>query len=262
MVTPTLRLERRLLRDGVLLLGCADEVGRGALCGPVTIGVVVIDLKTKTAPSGVRDSKLLPPEVRERLAPKIRRWALAHGVGHATPAEIDRFGIMAALRMAGHRALIETGLELDLVLLDGNHDYLTPPPQLDLLDPVPTLIERMPAVRTEIKADLRCAAVAAASILAKTARDALMVELAPAFPAYGWEHNKGYSAPEHLRALAEHGPTEHHRRSWNLPGVESAPLVEPVESAPLVEPVESVPLVELVETPLRCSQQTSAKEGP
>lgn len=226
-MTPTLRLERRLLRDGVLLLGCADEVGRGALCGPVTIGMVAVDLNTRTAPRGVRDSKLVPPAVREQLVPRIRRWAVASGVGHASAAEIDRFGIMAALRLAGHRALVEMGVEPDLVLLDGNHDYLTPPEQLDLLDPVPAVLDRVPAVRTEIKADLRCAAVAAASILAKTARDAVVVEMAADHPAYGWEHNKGYSAPEHLRALAEHGPTEHHRRSWKLPGVGTC-----VETAP------------------------------
>jgi len=189
----------------------------------------------------VRDSKLLAPEVRERLVPRIRRWALATGVGHASPAEIDRWGIMAALRMAGHRALQEMGVEPDLVLLDGNHDYLSPPAQLDLLDPVPTLLERVPSVRTEIKADLRCAAVAAASILAKTARDALMVELAGDLPAYGWEHNKGYSAPEHLRALAAHGPTEHHRRSWNLPGVGGVAGVECAERADgLPEPAGTI----------------------
>ena len=240
-MTPTLRLERRLLREGVLLLGCADEVGRGALCGPVTIGMVAVDLTTRTAPRGVRDSKLVPPEVRERLVPRIRRWALASGVGHASAAEIDRFGIMTGLRLAGHRALLALGVEPDLVLLDGNHDYLTPPEQLELLDPAPRLLERVPAVRTEIKGDLRCAAIAAASILAKTARDAMMVELAGDFPAYRWDHNKGYSAPEHLAALAEHGPTEHHRRSWNLPGVGAAASADP-----LVEPPN--PLVELVET--------------
>lgn len=216
---PTLRIERKLLRDGGLAtLACTDEVGRGALCGPVTIGAVVISEDTRTAPQGVRDSKLLTPDAREQLAPKIRRWALAHGVGHASPAEIDQFGLIAALRLAGHRALAELGVEPDQVLLDGNHDYLSHPAQTDLFEP-PRVIEQVPPVVTMIKADLRCAAVAAASILAKTERDALMLELADEFPQYGWHGNKGYAAPDHIAALAEHGPTVHHRRSWNLPGV-------------------------------------------
>ena len=88
---PSLRFERSLLRDGVTYLACADEVGRGALSGPATVGMVVIAAETKTAPQGVRDSKLLTPEARERLAPKVRRWALAHSVGHASPDEIEDY---------------------------------------------------------------------------------------------------------------------------------------------------------------------------
>ena len=101
---PTLRHERRLLRAGVPALACVDEVGRGALSGPVTVGVVVVTAETRSAPQGVRDSKLLAPEVRRRLAPKVRRWAACSAVGHAAPAEIDEFGIIAALRLAAHRA--------------------------------------------------------------------------------------------------------------------------------------------------------------
>ncbi|WP_245644667.1 ribonuclease HII [Nocardioides jensenii] len=215
---PTLRLERSLLREGRTYLAAADEVGRGALCGPVTIGMVVISETTRTAPQGVRDSKLLSAQVRERLVPKIQRWALAYSVGHASPDEIDEFGIIAALRIAGHRALDGLSVAPDLVLLDGNHDYLTPPLQPGLFGDAPPAVV-VPPVVTAIKADLRCAAVAAASILAKTARDAMMVELGDLHPAYCWQDNKGYSAPDHLEALARLGPTAHHRRSWNLPGV-------------------------------------------
>lgn len=223
---PTLRFERSLLRDGVVHLACADEVGRGALSGPVTIGMVVISLATKTAPQGIRDSKLLTSEARERLAPKVRRWALCHAVGHASPAEIDSYGIIAALRLAGHRALAQLSVAPDAVLLDGNHDYLSPPPQ-DALFGFPAVGRDLPAeepaevppVTTMIKADMKCAGVAAASILAKTARDALMVQLHEEFPAYLWADNKGYSAPGHIEALAAHGPCVHHRRSWSLPGV-------------------------------------------
>jgi ribonuclease HII len=211
-------MERSLLRDGVKYLACADEVGRGALSGPATVGMVVITAATKTAPQGVRDSKLLTAEARSRLAPKVRRWAISHSVGHASPDEIDAFGIIAALRLAGHRALAGLSVVPDLVLLDGNHDYLSHPEQ-DVLFGAPVgLSAVVPPVVTAIKADLRCAAVAAASILAKTSRDALMVELAESHPGYGWHENKGYASPEHIEALRVLGPCAAHRRSWSLPG--------------------------------------------
>ena len=222
---PSLRFERTLLRDGVAHLACADEVGRGALSGPVSIGMVVISLSTRTAPQGVRDSKLLTPEARERLAPKVRRWALSHAVGHASPAEIDAYGIMAAMRLAGHRALSALDVVPEAILLDGNHDYLSEPEQ-DALFGGPSELHslmdtgvRVPPVTTLIKADMKCAGVAAASILAKTSRDALMTRLHEEFPAYLWAENKGYCAPAHVAALAAHGPSIHHRRSWSLPGV-------------------------------------------
>ncbi|GAB2984584.1 ribonuclease HII [Nocardioides montaniterrae] len=223
---PSLRIERQLLRDGHTIVAGVDEVGRGALCGPVTVAIVTVDLATRTAPQGVRDSKLLSAEVRTRLAPKIMRWASSYGVGHASAAEIDALGIIAAMRLAGHRAIGALQQAPDLILLDGNHDYLTPPVQDELFPPAGLLAAIAP-VRTLIKADLKCAAVAAASILAKTARDAILVELAGDHPAYGWAENKGYSAPEHIAALAEHGPTPHHRTSWSLPGLVP---IEPLES--------------------------------
>jgi ribonuclease HII len=223
---PSLRFERRLLRGGLTTLACTDEVGRGALCGPVTIGAVLVTEQTRTAPQGVRDSKLLTPGARRRLVPRIQRWAAAYGVGHASPQEIDEFGIITAMRLAGHRALAELGVEPDTVLLDGNHDYLSPPAQATMFEP-PVVLDRVPPVVTMVKADLRCAAVAAASILAKTARDDIMVALADDYPAYCWADNKGYAAPEHMAALAALGPTPHHRVSWSLPtpelaGIESA----------------------------------------
>lgn len=214
-----------MLRGGVKYLGACDEVGRGALCGPVTIGVVVVSLETRTAPQGVRDSKLLTPEARTALAPRIRRWALASAVGHASAEEIDAVGIMAAMRLAGRRALAALDVRPDALLLDGNHDYLSPPVQEGLfgepedLGVSDGLAGEVPPVTTMIKADLKCAAVAAASILAKTERDALMVAMHDAHPQYGWAENKGYSAPAHVAALAEHGPSPLHRRSWSLPGV-------------------------------------------
>ncbi|GAB2697904.1 ribonuclease HII [Thalassiella azotivora] len=219
---PSLREERRLLREGHRLVAGMDEVGRGALAGPVTVGVVVVHDGTRTAPSGLRDSKLLTPAARQALAPRLRRWAPAWAVGHAEPEEIDRVGIIAALRLAGRRALAQLPEPPDVVLLDGSHDWLTNPAPdlLDLLGDRPEVgaPDCDPRVRTQVKADLRCAAVAAASVLAKTARDALMVERGLLHPGYRWADNKGYSAPEHLEALGVLGPCEQHRRSWRLPG--------------------------------------------
>jgi ribonuclease HII len=219
--SPSLRVERALQRDGHRVLAGMDEVGRGALAGPVTVGVVVIDDGCRTAPQGVKDSKLLAPHARERMVPRIERWAVAHAVGHASPAEIDDVGIIAALRLAGCRALAATGIRPDLVILDGNHDWLTAPEDVGLLafaheDDVPT-----PPVTTMIKADLKCSSVAAASVLAKVTRDRIMVDLAThddGYAEYGWVENKGYAAPEHMDALRRLGPCELHRRSWRLPG--------------------------------------------
>jgi ribonuclease HII len=210
------------------------------LCGPVTVGAVVVTLATRTAPQGVRDSKLLTPEARERLAPKVRRWAVAHHVGHASPAEIDEIGIIAALRLAGHRALAGLTVQPDLVLLDGNHDYLSHPAAMTLFGPPPGLLDEVPPVTTAIKADLKCAAVAAASILAKTTRDALMVALADEHPGYGWHENKGYASPEHIRALREMGPSPVHRQSWSLPGVLEAAMEAAEDEQDLEALAESV----------------------
>lgn len=213
---PSRRLERELIASGHRFVAGMDEVGRGALAGPVTVGVVVVDESTGRTPARLRDSKLLRPAVRERLCEPIRRWAVASAVGHSSPEEIDRYGIIAALRIAGTRALHQirgAGVAPDVVVLDGNHDWLTHPPHLPLL---PVAGQGVPVI-TRIKGDLTVTAIAAASVLAKTERDALMVQLHEQHPQYDWWGNKGYSAPEHTAALREHGPCELHRRSWSLP---------------------------------------------
>jgi ribonuclease HII len=203
-----------------------DEVGRGALAGPVSVGVVVIDETVRSAPIGVKDSKLLTERARTVLVPRIRRWAVAHAVGHASADEIDSVGIMAALRLAGVRALSSLPVVPDLVILDGNHDWLTSPSEVGLLafteGPGPVT----PPVRTMIKADLKCSSVAAASVLAKVERDEMMVGLSAEHPAYNWSLNKGYAAPDHMDALARLGPCPLHRRSWRLPGVYCEPPAE------------------------------------
>ena len=236
---PSLRVERALQRDGHRVLAGMDEVGRGSLAGPVSVGVVVIDETCRSAPVGVKDSKLLTPSARQRMIHPIQRWARAHAVGHASPAEIDEFGIMGGLRMAGTRALAAiaaAGIVPDLVILDGNHDWLTPPGGMGLF----AFVEEAgragvstPPVTTMIKADLRCSSVAAASVLAKVERDAMMVGLGGDHPAYLWAVNKGYAAPEHLEALRLHGPSVHHRLSWRLP---SAQVVEQGERLPGMAP--------------------------
>ena len=212
---PTLRVERRLLREGATVVAAVDEVGRGALSGPVTVGVVLVTSRTRSAPARVRDSKALPARVREDLVPLIQRWAAGYAVAHASALEVDERGVVAALRLAGHRALRSLELRPDVILLDGAHDYLTAP-SAPLLVESPDEFDDLPAVMTVVRADVSCAAVAAASVLAKVSRDALMCELAHQFPHYGWQENKGYATEGHRRALAEFGPTPLHRRTWHL----------------------------------------------
>jgi ribonuclease HII len=206
---PRLLVESTLHEQGFALLAGIDEVGRGALSGPVTVGVVVVAGATGRPPRGLRDSKLLPPQARRALVPRIERWAVSSCVAHASSEEIDDIGIIAALRLAGHRALAGLPVRPDAVLLDGNHDYLTPP------DADPEQPPWLP-VRTVVKADVRCASVAAASVLAKTRRDAIMVGLAGTHPEYGWDENKGYATPSHREALRRLGPSPYHRVSWRL----------------------------------------------
>lgn len=236
---PTLRVARACMRRyGLTHVAGMDEVGRGALAGPVTVGVVVVDAATRSAPTGLDDSKRLTALQRERLVPKLQRWAPAWAVGHADNTEIDAWGILVALRVAGLRALSALGTEPERILLDGTYDWLhrpVPVPRqgslLDLdLDGSPGAgwdddgpaelreLQATPPVDLMAKADRRCVAVAAASVLAKVTRDRLMAEHGAADPRWGWEANVGYSAPDHLAALHRHGPCRLHRRSWRLPG--------------------------------------------
>jgi ribonuclease HII len=242
---PTREFERELaIQHG--LVAAIDEVGRGALAGPVTVGVVLVDVEVlqRRAPAGLRDSKLLLPAQREALIERIDRWVCAHAVAHADPQEIDAIGIIAALRRAGERALAMLPHHPSIVLLDGSYDWLTRPEPgptaLELFadepaslvdessfpvarrpDPHPQhddVVSAGPAVITRVKADMTCASVAAASVLAKVQRDALMVDLDAHHPEYGWRENKGYAAPTHRQALQDIGMTRWHRQSWRLLG--------------------------------------------
>jgi ribonuclease HII len=218
---PTLRFERSLLpgRTG-LVIGC-DEVGRGALAGPVGVGLCLVEVKTSTrVPKGLRDSKMLSEPRREELEPVARAWGAASAVGYASADEIDRIGISACLGLAGARALAELRLAgVDLaectIVLDGNWDWLSAAAAgtgalAGLVEPVPVPL----TVRTRIKADRDCASVAAASVVAKVARDRQMIEHDAAHPQYGWVRNKGYASEEHRDAIVSHGPSGLHRHTW------------------------------------------------
>jgi ribonuclease HII len=206
-VSPSLRFEKSLYREGVTSIVAVDEVGRGALAGPVAVGMVVIDTAVKRIPPGLRDSKLLPEPVRESLEPLCRKWSLHHAVGLATAAEVDALGIMRCLGLAGARALAmleEQGADVagSTLILDGNYDYLNP------------VLMRPARVVTRIKADRDCASVAAASVIAKVHRDRMMIAHDAEFPGYGWTTNKGYSTPEHFAAIDQLGPSALHRLTW------------------------------------------------
>lgn len=225
--------EGELLAGGARLVAGMDEVGRGALAGPVSVGVCVVDSGTGVCPVGLTDSKVLTARARTEYLPLIDDWALAYAVGSASSVEIDALGIIRALRLAGQRALTQVARVVgvvDVVLLDGSHDWLTEPEPdlLSLLEdgdadaPVPQGYHP-PRVHTRVKADLACASVAAASVVAKCARDAEMTSLAKTHPEYGWVGNKGYGSSQHVAALTALGPSPLHRLSWNLPGVGAAP---------------------------------------
>jgi ribonuclease HII len=216
---PTLRHERSFKAQGVRYLAGVDEVGRGALAGPVSVGIAVVDLERQKSLAGVRDSKLLTPAERERLEPLVRRWSVASAVGHASAEEIDALGIIAALRLAGTRAWRD-GVIPDMVLLDGSHNWLSPAGQPSLFDPPVLDVACDAPVHTKVKADMQCLSVAAASVIAKVERDRTMRELHVEYPDFGWDINKGYATALHREVLRAAGPTPYHRVSWRLLGGE------------------------------------------
>ena len=179
----------------VRLIAGIDEAGRGPLAGPVVAAAVILDPLKPI--EGLRDSKLLSAAQRERLADAIRTRALAWAVAEAAVAEIDRLNILHATFVAMARAVAALGIAPEEAWIDGNRC-----PDL----PCPT--------KAIVGGDRDVAAISAASILAKTARDAMLMELDARYPVYGFAHHKGYSTKEHLAALARHGPCPEHRRSF------------------------------------------------
>ncbi len=193
---PTNSHVNALIREGYRLVAGVDEVGRGCFAGPVTCAAVI--LPRRLGLDGVRDSKLVAPRQRQILAIQIKRHALAIGLGWASAVEIDRLGLTAATRQAGLRALANLGCDYDAVLLDGSFNYLGD-----------TLM-----CRTLVRADQLSLSVAAASIVAKVARDSYMTQLGQLFPDYGFDQHKGYGTIQHREAIAACGLTPHHRRTW------------------------------------------------
>jgi ribonuclease HII len=216
----SLRYERPLLRCGEVVVGL-DEVGRGALAGPLTVGAVVL-AREATPPAGLNDSKLLTRARREALVAPLESWATDWSLGSVSSAEIDDWGLRLALAVAGTRALDGLRVKPTHALIDGSFNLLRASLAIGfgVAAPPPLRYSDL-ACTTIVNGDRVSATIAAASVLAKVQRDQFMVELSAEFGGYCWAANKGYGAPEHLEALRNLGPTCHHRQSWRLPGRET-----------------------------------------
>lgn len=178
-----------------LIICGVDEAGRGPLAGPVSAAAVILDADNPV--EGLADSKKLSEKQRDRLAPLIRERALAWAVAYADVEEIDRLNILQATLLAMRRAVLALDIQPQHVLVDGLYCPQTGIPSQAI-----------------VKGDSKVPAISAASILAKTARDELMLQLHEQYPHYGFAGHKGYPTAAHLAALREHGVSEVHRRSF------------------------------------------------
>ncbi len=191
----TFRAERLFAGRDTKLVAGVDEAGRGPWAGPV-VAAAVIFRAGKKVPKGLNDSKLLPPERREELFDAISETAWV-GVGIMSVEDIDRINILQATLRAMCDAVAALAAIPEIVLVDGNCCPSVPHPALPVVD-----------------GDAKCPSIAAASIIAKVARDRLMEKLSEDFPGYGWHTNKGYGTAEHAKAITRLGVTPHHRRSF------------------------------------------------
>jgi ribonuclease HII len=216
---PSLSLETQLFESGARFVIGIDEVGRGALAGPVSVGVAVLSITDSTVPwpKDLADSKLMSERSREANFEPVAEWVSGWAVGSASNAEIDANGIVASLSLAAVRAVksLPAGIRAEIAaaaaepnavvaILDGSHNWLG-----NAISPV--------TVKVQTKADRDCAVVAAASVLAKVTRDREMISLtqeSPVLSPYGLASNKGYSSQSHIDALREIGPSVLHRQSW------------------------------------------------
>jgi ribonuclease HII len=197
--SPSLKWERALWRSGLRLVAGLDEVGRGPLAGPVVAAAVALPCACGRVPwlRSVRDSKLLSARQRETLDVEIRATAVAIGIGAVSAADLDVIGIVEATRLAMSEALSQFEARAEHLLIDALSLSEPPIPQTPL-----------------VHGDARCVSIACASIVAKVARDRMMVDLDRSYPGYGFVQNKGYGTPQHLLALKILGPSPIHRRSF------------------------------------------------
>jgi len=202
MADPDLHFERRLWRAGFQTIAGMDEAGRGALAGPIAVAVVTLPMRPRLRHelAGVRDSKQLTHFERERLAPRIRQAALSWGIGFGSAEEIDALGIVAATRLAASRALEQAARFPDYLLTDFRLEL----PELDV--PQTALV----------RGDQLSLSIAAASILAKTARDALMRESEGQYSQYGFASHKGYGTARHRQAILRAGFSPVHRKTFTV----------------------------------------------
>ncbi len=194
--TKPLDFERHFWESGTQYVAGIDEVGRGALAGPVVACALVLPANTQPLP-GVKDSKRLSPSQREALFPLILEQATAVGIGQVAPEKIDEINILEATRTAMALAVEELNPPPEMCLVDGNQKIVVPCPQ-----------------RMIIKGDQRVYSISAASIVAKVTRDRWMVEQSQIYPTFGFDQHKGYGTKIHRNAILKHGPSPIHRRSF------------------------------------------------
>ncbi|MGD2061762.1 MAG: ribonuclease HII [Acidimicrobiia bacterium] len=192
---PGLGVERELWGSGHEVVVGIDEVGRGSWAGPLTVAAAVVPQDRRVYK--IRDSKMLTESEREAIFDRVVDWVDRWGIGHASNAECDELGMAAAQRLAADRALQRLDVVPDAILVDGNWDFVG-----------------RPGVRLLVKGDRTSLSIATASIVAKVTRDRIMRRLAPHYPGYNFESNKGYPCPTHRAAIAAWGPSAIHRRSW------------------------------------------------
>jgi ribonuclease HII len=221
-------IERQSYSRGFKYVAGIDEVGRGPLAGPVVAAALVLPRGFKH--SDIKDSKLLTSEQRERLLPTIREAALCWGIGVVEVEEIDRINILEASLLAMGKAFRTLRPVPDCLLIDGNQKI---PAEFFQTN---TVLKQLPFQRTIIKGDQLCVSIAAASILAKVARDAMMVEADKSYPEYGFAHHKGYSCIPHMEALRRFGPSPIHRRSFKAVRAMCAVEIETDLILPFVNP--------------------------
>ena len=195
---PDLAIEARHRAAGRAVVAGCDEAGRGCLAGPVVAAAVVLPPDAQIP--GLDDSKKLTPAQRVALVPVIRRVAVSVGVGACSPAEVDTLNVLWAAMEAMRRAALALSVMPDVLLIDGNRAIPDAPC----------------AQETVVRGDGISLSIAAASVVAKVHRDALMTRLDADFPAYGWAQHKGYPTAQHYAALALHGPSPHHRLTFRL----------------------------------------------